>query len=125
MKNKKVIFIVRNKEVKSLDANDITVEEVESTKNCLAFIHGVTYDEIEVVTQDEHELEKSNFYITLMGLCYKAPREYAIYKPVHDFKFDRPYNFKYQDHIDDFLDKLSLYLKRNNPTELDDLIKIV
>ena len=122
MGSKKIFFKVRDIVVEEVDGEDITVDEVEMTKSCLAHLHGVTYDEIEIDTEDTPEKSKTMFVTGHMGLCYKAPNEYSVFRTVDTPVLAKTYDFRFQDHIDEFLDELSFYLKQKSCKEFDDFI---
>lgn len=117
--NKTILFKVRGNTVEEVDGCDMTIEDVEKTKSCLAALHAVTYDEVEVIAKDTEGYTVSNTLASIhgMGLAYKAPREYAVYRKVEGVKMVKP-NLKSQESIDEFLDELLSYLKGNDETEL-------
>lgn len=122
-KSKKIQFIVNGKTVEEIDGDEITFNEVETTKTCLAYMHGVTYDEVEVVADDidKQDLSPTLFVVEGMGLAYKA-NSYAIFRAVNCPVVNTQYDFRKQEDIDSFLDGLSLYLKQKDSKGFDDFI---
>lgn len=123
-KSKKVQFIVNGKTVEEIDGDDITIKEVEDTKSCLAYMHGVNYDDIEVAMDDteKEDVSPTLFVSDHMGLCFKAPNPYSVFRAVDCPVLNKNYDFKYQDEIDEFLDELSFYLKQKDAKDFDDFI---
>lgn len=123
-KSKIVKFKVNGQTVEEIDGDEVTITQVESTKSCLAHLHGVPYDSVEVDTEDieKPEVSQTMFVTDHMGLCFKAPNPYSVFRSVDCPVLNKDFDFNYQDEIDKFLDALSLYMKKNNPKELDDFI---
>ena len=82
-KSKLISFIVRGKAVEQIGGDEIDLDEVENMKIRLAFIHGVSFDEVEFEAQDVLEPELStSLAVNEQGeLVFKA-NQYAIFMPV-------------------------------------------
>ncbi len=123
-KSKIVKFKVNGQTVEEVDGDDITITQVENTKSCLAHLHGVAYDEIEVATEDieKPDVSQTMFVTDHMGLCFKAPNPYSVFRSVDCPVLNKDYDFNYQDEIDEFLDTLSAYIKQKDAKGFDDFI---
>jgi len=125
MKKSKIInFKINGRTVEEMDGEDVSITEVEVTKSCLAHLHNVPYDDIEVVAEDVEKQDVSStlFVTERLGLSFKAPNPYSVFRAVDCPVLNKEYDFRFQDEIDEFLDALSLYLKKNNTKDLDDFI---
>lgn len=122
-----IIFLVRGVVVEQTDA-DFTHEQIEQTKGCIANLHAVTYDEVgvHIKIKEEEKKDTGNYYVLphFHGLCYKAPNDYSIFRPVDTLNLAGLYDMTNEDEVNLFLDRLSFYLKQNPKDELDNFIII-
>lgn len=77
-KNKLVIFIVNGKAVEQMEGSEVDILTVESIKTNIAILHGVSYDEVEVDTQDVESPELSlNLEVFPDGSLMHRKNQYA------------------------------------------------
>ena len=102
-KVKKIVFKIQNRQVDVIDADDITLQEIENLKVSMAFAHGVGSQDIEAVAEDVLVRELSeHLMINPLGLMFKEKNIYSIFVPVKSLA--PSFNIKTEDGFQKFLD---------------------
>jgi hypothetical protein len=83
-KTKLILFKVQDKVVEKIEGNEVTIEEVESIKSSIAVIHGVSFDDIDIDTEDIYLPELSKTWIVRDDgmLMAKVDNPYASFREV-------------------------------------------
>lgn len=124
MFEKVLIFKINGKSVEIVDW-DITIDEIEMFKRNVAFINSVEPSEIEVDTIEVFKPEVSTTtFVTEKGLEYKAPNNYAIFRPVDGLKFSMDIDVKRYENGKETItaDGLNTLLEKINAGRADDVI---
>jgi len=86
-KSKLVTFSVRGKAVEQIEGDGIDLDGVECMKTSLAIIHGVSFEEVEVVSKDVFEPELSPFLtVNDEGVLLFKANNLAVFVPVRSVR---------------------------------------
>jgi hypothetical protein len=66
-KSKTIIFKIHGRSIEEIDGDDITIDQAEKMKTNLAIMHCVSYDDVEVDTQDIFTPEISSLVVRADG----------------------------------------------------------
>lgn len=86
-KTKLVIFKVLGEAKEQIDGDDINLDQVEIMKTNLAFMHGVSYDDVEVDFKDSYVPDiASDLIVREDGLFMFRPNPHAIFRAVEGIR---------------------------------------
>jgi len=63
-RTKLVIFSVHGKEVEQIEGHDISLKQVEDMKCAIAFMNGVSFDDVEFEARDIYVVERQELSLT-------------------------------------------------------------
>lgn len=106
-KSKLIIFLVNGKPVETIDGDEITLDGTQQMKTNIAIMHGVSYDEVEVDTEDVMVMDISNTAaINRIGvLLFRADKSCIFWKTVNGIK--PAFDIGYDEQLNDWLSLLS------------------